>query len=183
MNESKIELKLAYITGLRNIVSDEISRHVDLHIIKEDGDYFYLDFLQDLTVVKHLRSVARVYVIVQNSKYNPSYISNHKSILGGLIDIVISNESKGVFKTFKISCAGSESKKARDIVKYVQSTYELVEKEDADIKIHIVKHDEIWEMGVQITPRPLSLRDYKLLNMSGAMDPTIAFAVNSLFRI
>lgn len=35
-------------------------------------------------------------------------------------------------------------------------------------------------MGAQITPRPLSLRDYKVEHMSGAMDPTIAYAVNSL---
>jgi len=179
MNESKLELKLAFITGLRNIVSNEISQYDDFHIIKEDTDSFYLDFLQDFTAIKHLRSVARAYVIVQNSKYNPSYISNHKSILGGLIDIVISNESKDVFKTFKISCAGSESKEARGIAEYIKKTYGLVEKEDADIKIHIVKYDEVWEIGVQITPRPLSLRNYKLMNMSGAMDPTIAFAVNS----
>ncbi len=180
MNESKLEIKLAFIIGLRNIVSDEISRYADLHIIKKETDLFYLDFLQDLTTVKHLRSVARAYVIVQNSKYNPSYISNHKSILGGLIDIVIRNESNDAFKTFKISCAGSESKEVRGIAEYIQRTYGLVEKEDADIKIHIVKYDEIWEVGVQITPRPMSLRDYKLMNMSGAMDPTIAFAVNSL---
>lgn len=179
MNESKLGIKLAFIIGLRDIVSDEISRYANFHIIKEDADSFYLDFLQDFTIIKHLRSVARAYVIVQNSKYNPSYIFNHKSVLGGLIDIVISNKSNDVFKTFKISCAGSESKEVRGIAEYIQRTYGLVEKEDADIKIHIVKYGDIWEIGVQITPRPMSLRDYKVMNMSGAMDPTIAFAVNS----
>lgn len=180
MNESKLELKIAFITGLRDIVSDEISRYANLRIIKENTDSFYLDFLQDFTTVKHLKSVARAYVIVQNSKYNPSYVSNHKSILSNLIDIVIKNKNRDTFKTFKISCAGSESNEVRGIAEYIQSMYGFVKKEDADLKIHIVKYDEIWEMGIQITPRPLSFRDYKIMNMSGAIDPTIAFAVNSL---
>ena len=36
---------------------------------------------------------------------------------------------------------------------------------------------------MQITPRPLSLRDYKVNNVSGAMDPTIAYALNSSCRL
>ena len=48
------------------------------------------------------------------------------------------------------------------------------------MKIHIIKLGDAWEVGIQITPRPLSYRDYKIENMSGAMDPTIAYAMNSL---
>jgi 23S rRNA G2445 N2-methylase RlmL len=180
MNESKLEIKLSFITGLREFVLNEISQHRDLHIIREGADSFYLDFIQDFTIIKQLRSVARAYVVVQDSKYNPLYISNHKSILGGLTEVVINNGEKNTFKTFKITCAGSESKEVRSVAEYIKVTYGLIEKEEADMKIHIVKYDEIWEMGIQITPRPLSLRDYKIKNMSGAMDPTIAYSVNSL---
>ncbi|MEK7088617.1 MAG: methyltransferase domain-containing protein [Patescibacteria group bacterium] len=179
MNEPKFKIKLTFITGLREVVLNEISQYTSLHIINEDMDSFYLDFIHDLTEIKHLRSVSWVHVVVQSSKYNPFYISNHKLILGNLIGIVI-DESKDAFKTFKITCAGSDSPEVRSIAEYIQSTYGLIEKEEADMKIHIVKPDEIWEIGIQITPRPLSLRDYKVKNMSGAMDPTIAYAVNSL---
>jgi tRNA G10 N-methylase Trm11 len=182
MNEPKLEIKLSFITGLREIVLNEISQHANLHIANEDIDSFYLDFTQDLTEIKHLRSVSRAYIVIQNSKYNPLYISNHKSILGNLIEKVISGD-KDAFKTFKITCAGSDSPEVRSIAEYIQKTYGLTEKEEADMKIHIIKPDEIWEIGIQITPRPLSLRDYKVKNMSGAMDPTIAYAVNSLCEL
>ena len=76
--------------------------------------------------------------MVQSSKYNPFYISNHKLILGNLIGIVI-DESKDAFKTFKITCAGSDSPEVRSIAEYIQSTYGLIEKEEADMKIHISK--------------------------------------------
>ncbi|MCR4334112.1 MAG: methyltransferase domain-containing protein [Patescibacteria group bacterium] len=182
MNEPKLKIKLAFIIGLKEIVLDEISQYPNLHIINGNENSLYLDFVLDLTEIKHLRSVSRAYIIVQDSKYNPLYIFSHKSILGNLIETVI-NENKDKFKTFKVTCAGSDSSEVRGIAEYIQKTYGLIEKEDADMKIHIIKHDEIWEIGIQITPRPLSLRDYKIKNMSGAMDPTIAYAVNSLCEL
>ncbi len=182
MNKPKLQIKLAFINGLREIVLNEISQYPNLRIIKEGVDSLYLDFVQDLTEIKYLRSVSRAYVVVQNSRYNPPYIYNHKSILGNLIEIVI-NGNKDKFKNFKITCAGSDSPEVRSIAQYIQKTYGLIEKEDADMKIHIIKPDETWEIGIQITPRPLSLRDYKIKNMSGAMDPTIAYAVNSLCEL
>jgi len=117
---------------------------------------------------------------VRNSKYNPIYISNHKSTSSDLIEIVVNGDK---FKTFKITCAGSNSPEVRSIAEYIQKTYGLTEKEEADMKIHIIKSNEIWEIGIQITPRPLSLRDYKIKNMSGAMDPTIAYAMNFLCEL
>ncbi|MDO8520852.1 MAG: methyltransferase domain-containing protein [bacterium] len=182
MNEPKLEIKLDFIPGLREIVLNEISQYANLCVIKEEEDSLYLDFVQNFTEIKYLRSVSRAYIIVQNSKYNPPYIFNHKSILDNLIEIVISG-NKDTFKTFKITCAGSDSPKIRSIAEYIQRTHKLTEKEDGDIKIHIVKSDEIWEVGVQITPKPLSFRDYRVKNMSGAMNPTIAYAMNSLCEL
>jgi len=177
MNELNLEIKLSFITGLREVVLNEISQHTDFHVIREDMDSFYLNFVQNFTEIKNLGSVSRAYVVVQNSKYNPFYIYNHKSILGSLIETVI-KDGKDRFKTFKITCAGSDSLEVHSITEYIKKTYRLTEKEEADMKIHIIKLNETWEVGIQITPRPLSLRNYKVKNMSGAMDPTIAYALN-----
>jgi len=182
MNKQKLEIKLAFITGLRKIVLNEISQYFNLRVIKEKEDFIYLDFTQDFTQLKCLRSILRAYIIAQDSKYNPPYISNHKSILGNLVAMIIEGK-RDKFKTFKITCAGSDSPEVRSIAEYIQKTYGLIEKEEADMKIHIIKTDSAWEIGAQITPRPLSLRDYKVKNMSGAMDPTIAYAVNYLCKL
>lgn len=182
MNKPKIEIKLVFITGLRKIVLKEIKQYPDIRVIREKADSLYLDFIQDLTEIKNLRSVSRAYVVVENSKYHPLYIFNHKSIIGNLIEIVLKGNTN-VFKTFKIICPGADSPRVRSIAEYIRRTYGLAEKEEADMKIHIVKLDKVWEIGVQITPRPLSLRNYKIRHMSGAMDPTIAYAVNSLCKL
>jgi len=181
MSKSNLEIKLAFITGLREVVLNEISRYPDFNVNREGIDSFYLNFVRNLTEIKRMRSISRAYIITQDPKYNPLYISNHKSILSDLIELVINEDES--FKTFKITCAGSDSPEVRSITEYIQNTYRLTEKEDADMKIHIIKLDDAWEIGVQITPRPLSLRDYRVVHMSGAMDPTIAYALNSLCEL
>lgn len=182
MNDTSIKIKLSYITGLKEVVLSELKKHPDLHIssiAREDEDSIYLDFFDTiLDEIKGLQSVARVYVVRQDHRYHPSYISNHKSVLGDLIDIVTEKDDDG-FKNFKITCAGSDSPEVRSISRYIQETYGLNEDDKSDLKIHIISLEEEWEVGVQLTPRPLSVRDYKVLNMSGAMDPTVAYAVNS----
>jgi len=182
MNKPKLQIKLAFINGLKEIVLNEISRYPNLHVVNKDEESIYVDFIQDLTEITHLRSVSRVYLIAQDFKYNPLYISKHKSILSNLIEVIIKG-NKDKFKNFKITCAGSDSPEVRNIAEYIQKTYGLIEKEEADMKIHIIKPDRIWEISIQITPRPLSLRNYKIKNMRGAMDPTIAYAVNSLCNL
>lgn len=178
MNESNSYIKLAFITGLQDVVAQEIKKYPDLILSKKGEDCFYINFV-DFTLVKKLKSVSRAYLVVQNFLYNPLYISNHKSVLGNLIEMVIKNHETE-FRTFRIVCAGSDSKEVIDVNEYIKKTYSLIEQEEADLKIHIIKLGDIWEIGIQITPRPLSVREYKIEHMSGAMDPTIAYAMNSL---
>ncbi len=187
MNKPKLEIKLAFITGLRDIVLNEISHYPELNIIRERreplyGDFMYFDFVEDFTKLTSLRSVLRAYIVTQDSRYNPHYISNHKSILGNIVTMIIEGQ-KSKFKTFRIICAGADSPNVQNIAEYIRNTYKLTEKEEADLKIHIVKIEKTWEIGAEITPRPLSLRAYKTRHMSGAMDPTIAYAMNSLCQL
>jgi len=180
MNEP--EIKISYIAGLKPVVLKEL-KQLNFQILDEVDDSVFMPFSDDLlSDVKHLKSVARAYIVLQSDKYHPAYISNHKSILGSLIDVVIRDNKKD-FKSFRINCAGSESSEVRSISEYIQKTYNLEEKEEADLKIHIIKPEDVWEIGIQITPRPLSVRGYKVVNMSGAMDPTIAHAVNSFCNL
>lgn len=172
-----MKIKLSYITGLRSVVLDELKK-AKINSLYEIGDSVYVEFsLINFQSVKKLRSIARAYLVVRENFYNPTYISSHKSLLSEIIDVVIVNDK---FKTFKITCAGSDSTEVRSIASFVQNKYKLQLSDEADLKIHLIKHGVVWEMGVQITPRPLSFRSYKVANMKGAMDPTIAYAVNSL---
>lgn len=174
------KIKLAYISGLRDFVLRELSQFPSIEILEEKGDCIYIKDMDDFALVKSLKSIARVYLVVEDKNYNPAHISKHKSILGDLIQRVLEQGDKKDFKTFKITCAGEESAEVKKINKYIEDTFSLEKKEEADLKIHIIKNLNIWEVGLQITPRPLSLRTYRAMHMSGAMDPTVAWALNSM---
>lgn len=179
MKSQSIKIKLSYVSGLKPVVLQELRKRSAFHVVADGDDSVFIKFSEQVfEEIKHLRSVARAYAVVSDDRYDPAYISDHKSLLRDLIDLVVERDSKN-FGSFKITCAGSNSPEVRSIARYVQETYQIAEAEEADLKIHIIKLDDIWEVGIQITPRPLSVRDYRVANMSGAMDPTIAFAVNS----
>ena len=180
MNDQTLQLKLSYILGLRDIVFEEIKQYPELKILGESEDSFYVEYIEDFDIIKNLRSVSRAYLVSQDSRYNPLYVSNHKSVLGDLIKIVINENNKKSFKSFKIYCAGSDSPEMAEIEKYLEENLRLKKSEDADLKIYIIKPGDTWELGLQITPRPLSLRKYKVRHMHGAMDPTIAYSLNFL---
>lgn len=179
MESINVDVKLSYIAGLREVVINEVKRSIGLPILREGADSVFISYVQDFGAIKALRSVARAYLTITSKKYNPGYVSRHKSLLAKLIIPVISG-NKASFRTFKLICAGSSSPEVRSIARYIAETYGLFERDDADLKVHLIKLGDNWELGAQITPRPLSLRQYKLRNMGGAMDPTIAYSLNSL---
>jgi 23S rRNA G2445 N2-methylase RlmL len=179
MNES-LKIKLSFVNGLGPVVLQELDK-AGIHAEDSSEDSVLINYTEDLiTKVKELRSIARAYLVLQGDGYHTAYVSKHKSVLGNLIQTVVSHDT---FNSFKVSCAGSDSPEVRGIVKYIEETLQIPEADDADLKIHIIKTGETWEVGVQLTPRPLFIRDYKVMNMKGAMDPTIAYAANTFARL
>lgn len=182
MNKFNFKIKLTFIGGLKDVVTYEVKEKTAFSIIDTKTEEVYVAYSENYGDLLKLRSVSYASIVSENLQFNPAYISKHKSVLGDLVNEVIKKQPKA-FKTFKISCAGADSPEVKDISKYIESEYKLKQNLGADLKINIAKVNNLWEIGVQLTPRPLSVRDYRVSNMSGAMDPTIAYALNSLCEI
>jgi 23S rRNA G2445 N2-methylase RlmL len=168
-------IKLIFIEGLKDIVLDEIKPYT---LVSESENAVYLEFTENTKAILSLKSITAAYLSKQDKKLNPIYINKHKSILGNLIEKVIASDRKK-FKTFKLRCAGSDTKEIVEIEKYIQDTYKLKKTDNADLEIYINKIKDIWEISVRLSPRPLSVRDYKVSNIKGGLNPNIAYAINS----
>ncbi len=179
MEKPPYKIKLSYIWGLQDIVIQELKNLEKVSVIKTKNDAIYLDSTVELKSIISLKSILTASVVLEGKQLNPGYIDNHKSLLDELMYSARTlNPDKP--KTFKITCAGNDSPEVRSIAKYIADKYDVVEQEAADLKIHIIKSDDMWEVGVGLTRRPLSVRSYRVENIPGAMNPTIAHAVNSL---
>ncbi len=175
-------IRVDFFRGLRSIVKKELENYQEVCIVRETDESFYIKYFSSYNRLRLLKSVLRVYLISEDKNYTPKYVARHKSLLGNIVERVLS-ESDDDFKTFKIVCAGSDSPEVRSIADYVRERFGLVESDRADLKLYMIKPSDVWQVGVEITSRPLSLRNYKVMNMDGAMDPTVAYAVNSLVNI
>ncbi len=176
-------VKVAFISGLRNIVLAEIAQYPELVLHHQFGDEIFLELPTSLETIRGLKSITNTYIVRQDTTLHPKFINSHKSILGELVEMTLDNHEKE-FKTFSLSCAGSDSEEIQNIIKFVSMQYRLVHNEDADMKIHIGKLDnDSWEIGVCLTPRPLSVRNYRVVNIQGGMNPTIAYAMNSFCNL
>jgi precorrin-6B methylase 2 len=180
--EFPIQLKLIFLSGLKEIVKKELSLYMDVKIIDENDQEIYIDNIIDFNILNNLKSVLKVCVSIKSEKLNPVYIYKHKSVLGNMIEKVLT-ESNDKFKSFKINCAGSDSTEITKINEYIKDTYKLIESEKADLKIYIIKPDNLWEIAIQISSKPLSFRDYKLGNIEGGINSTIAYAMNTFIDL
>jgi tRNA (guanine6-N2)-methyltransferase len=177
-----IVLKLTFIQGLKEIVLEEIKSRKNLKVLNSTKTEVYLEGTEEIHDVLSLRSILNVYLIKVGGKLNPYYISNHKLVLGEIIQIVLNNSDEK-FRTFRLSCAGNDSPEVIEIENYISETYKLLPADEADMDIFIGKIGSEWEIGVRTTTRPLSLRDYKVGNIKGGMNPSIAHALNSLCEL
>lgn len=182
MTENNYKIKLSFIDGIGEIVEEEIKRKTKQEILAKSKGVIYVNYKKSFTEIINLKSIHSASLTIDDVKYNPGHISRHKNILGEMIRIVVNSHPQN-FKTFRISCAGSDSTEVKSLNKYIEDEFNLSKKEDADLKINIYKKDLGWEISIQITPRPLSLREYKTENMSGAMDSNLAYALNSFCKL
>ena len=173
----KAIVKLTYIQGLKEVVLDELFV-TDMEVIESFQDFLYCSGVKHILHLVELRSVTGVYLVEKGEELNPYYLSKHKSIIGKLIENVL-KISPHTFKTFSLSCAGSDSKEVKEIEEYIASTFKLIKAEEADLKLFIGKSGDVWEVGASLTARPLTMRPYKVLHLLGALNPTIAYAMNT----
>jgi len=226
------QLKITFIQGLQEVVLGEISKCVPLKgkiflsernddslffnfdmSIESDIDENISDIGEEISTIDaeiyagllSLKSVMNVFLVQRGEKLHPLQINNHKSILGDMVETVLSLEKektaskeKSAFKTFKLRCAGSDSPEVQSIQRYISETFKLqagqitgtnsgtasVEAGNlslgVDLDMYIHRPDALWEVGVRLTPRPLSVRDYKIEHIKGGINPTVAYAMNTM---
>lgn len=176
-------IKTNFISGLGDVVVQEITTHPNLSIAYRFDDCIYLTNDSDIATILGLRSITNAFLVKRDHIIHPTYLANHKSVLMELVEEVIVRNNKKI-TSFKISCAGDDSDEIKSIKRYIIEQYKLDEDPyDADLKIYIGKHTNEWEIGVELTTRPLSVRDYKVGHIRGGMNPTIAYAMNILCDI
>jgi len=170
-------IHLNYIKGLNNFVQKEL---LELKIGHLMDKYDNIQYIGNFKQLHKAKTINEVYLEFHSKYLNPKYLSNHKSIIGELIEKVFADSDILKFRTFSVSAAGIDSQEIQNIIHYISTTYRLKQEATADLKIEIGYRNNEWVIACRTTPRPLSLRPWRVCNIEGGMNPTIAYCMNIL---
>jgi tRNA (guanine6-N2)-methyltransferase len=174
------------LAGLKPLALQELGRLLDLNVSvsshpdRPDSICFrYTGRTEDLL---QLRTVVAVYLVLRFEVPRPRGLlgSEHQAKLVAVIRSVVSR-SPGEFRSFRISAAGRDSSTFHRIADAVaKETHLSHDPENGDLVMRVrpaVLQDHGWEVLLRLTPRPLSARPWRVADMPGALNATIAAAM------
>lgn len=131
-----------------------------------------------------LKSITAVYSVQQYDIPRPKALLGHQhftQLLQQISDVIKHYE----FNSFYISAAGSQSsvmQRIQEEIKQHTGLQQSNEQGDLFIRIRRDKKTGYWETLIRLTPRPLITREWRVRDMPGALNASVAYAMVELSR-
>ncbi len=174
------------LPGLQPFAQEELSERFGRHIIllaNDKTDAIYCTYSGDLHDLFSLRTVVAVYLVQQFAIPRPRALLGHEHYhrLLQTITKVRSLHPSSAFTGLRISAAGSDSSIFAALIDQLSRDTRLpYDDENGDLLLRVrpaAHADKGWEVLIRLTPRPLATRLWRVHNMPGALNATIAAAL------
>lgn len=149
----------------------------------DDTESIFLSYEGDLRALHSLRTIVAVYLVEHFPIARPRALPGHEHYQRLLksIAFVRSLHAHDAFSGFRISAAGEHSPVFMTLRQQLSNDLHLPnEQETGDLLLRIRPSSlsqDGWEVLVRLSPRPLSVRPWRIYNMKGALNATIAAAM------
>jgi predicted RNA methylase len=141
-------------------------------------------FSRPLHELLALRSVIAVYLIERFALPRPKALLGHQHFdrLIAMIATVRDLWPAGAFTTFRISAAGEESSVMARLKEAIADRTGLsASSEEGDLLLRLRRSpDGGWEALARLSPRPLATRSWRVCNLPGALNATVAHVMMRL---
>lgn len=174
------------VIGIEDIAIQELRQinKIDKQSIQQWRDGFlrfrYSGNLKELTA---LRSIIAIYQIHQFDIPRPKALLGHQH-LSRLINAISTIRHHSKFESLSIGAAGAESSVMQRINQELAQQLNLIveETEKGDLYLRLIpnRKQSNWEVLIRLTQRPLSTRTWRVENMPGALNATVAYAMTQL---
>jgi ubiquinone/menaquinone biosynthesis C-methylase UbiE len=142
----------------------------------------------DLAALLDLETVLAVYGQRWFDIPRPKALLGHAELttLLGMIEVVRELHPPEAFRTFRISAAGEDSSvlvRLREALATATGLEYVPEEGDLLIRLRRpLDGSEGWDVLIRLSPRPLSVRDWRVCNLAGALNASVAQAMIRLTR-
>jgi len=183
---SPVECEAEVLDGLSSFAGEELRRRFGQRVAiypQIEPDALRFRYRGDMRALLELRQTAAVYLIQRYSVPRPRGLLGHEHFQKLLkqIQTVQNLHPAGTFRTFRISAAGQDSSVFARIKEEISRQTGLIyEPEEAELFLRVRPSTAKmggWEVLVRLSPRPLSARAWRICDMEGALNATVASAM------
>ncbi len=170
------------LEGLEDLAADEIEERLApferVEVVRTGALRF--EWSGDLRALLDLRSVVAAYVLLQFAVPRPKALLGHQhfTALTQAADVILALHVNNAFQTIRLSAAGENSSVMARLREELAARLGLVPAtEEGDLLVRLRRVGDGWEALLRITPRPLSTRAWRVQNVPGAPNATLAHAI------
>ncbi len=173
-----------FLTGLAPFVLDELAQF-SAAVVSKRRNTCRFELGAAAGDLDRMRTVVAVYRLLHFNIPRP------RSLLGDqhlrrLLDSVTEVASRGSFSSFRFGAAGSHTRVFQRLGETLQGLTRLrylPGEGDLLIRVRRGSSGQGWEVLLRLTPRPLSARTWRVCNLKGGLNATVAAAVNALLSV
>ena len=174
------------LPGLQPFAQEELTERFGKRIIlltHNKPDAIYCTYSGDMHDLFALRTVVAIYLVQQFAIPRPRALLGHEHyhrLLQAIAD-ARSLHADNTFSGLRISAAGSDSSVFAALIDQLcRDTGLPYDDENGDLLLRVrpsALTEDGWEVLIRLTPRPLATRPWRVHNMPGALNATIAAAM------
>ncbi|HJZ49987.1 MAG TPA: methyltransferase domain-containing protein [Roseiflexaceae bacterium] len=176
------------LEGLERIAQAELSERFGGRVRFETGarvGALHFSYAGDLSELLALRSVVAVYLVRRFAIPRPKALLGNQQFgeLAGAISSVLELAPPRTYATLRLSAAGEDSTVLTRLKSELAQRFGLaVAADEGDLLIRLrrARDADGWETLVRLTPRPLATRIWRVCNLPGALNASLAYAMIAL---
>ncbi|MBJ7599358.1 methyltransferase domain-containing protein [Candidatus Nephthysia bennettiae] len=171
------EVECEALPGLEELLEGEVRR------VPGAGRGLRFDFAGPVAALLRLRIAQSVYLVVPVASARPTGLLGEQQLrrLEGAVALVRTLHRRDSIRSFRLGAAGYHSSTFRRLASELSRRTGLAfDPDDGDLLLRVRRSRDGWEALLRISPRPLSTRSWRVRNMAGALNATIAAAMVEL---
>ncbi len=179
-------LELEFLPGLESFVRAELKSYGIQNIQQHNKETLRFNYKGDVKKLFTLRRVVAVYWLLFFPIPRPKALlgEEHLRRLMTAIEEVRALHPKNVFTSFRFNAAGSDSAVFQRLAEVLSTRLNLAhDAKDGNLLLVVRPSQKGWEVAVRLTPRPLSARNWRVCNLEGGLNATLAVVMNDLAEV
>ncbi|MCA9836884.1 MAG: methyltransferase domain-containing protein [Trueperaceae bacterium] len=174
--------ELEVLQGLVPFVLNEILDLAGAKMIQKNEESIRFLYAAKTEKLSHFRKAIAVYLVSQFAIPRPKALLGNQQF-AQLLSAIRWVMAEQPFQSFRFEAAGKDSSVFNRLAEELSKALEIpFEPEEGELMLRVRPFPDGWEVLIRLTPRPLSARPWRVCNMAGGLNASLAAVMNELAR-